>query len=147
MIAGVPQVTAPDTLTVTLQVPLTQPSGPLSVAVYVPYGSVPSVQVLTVTNPYPLIDWVSPGWGSPGQTVQITVVVENMALVQGQTLASLGDGISVQNAPVGAYGPVQVIAPNQAQITAIISPAAPSGARTLYLKTGSQVAQGTFTVW
>jgi len=88
-----------------------------------------------------------PGWGSPGQTVQITVVVENMALVQGQTLASLGDGISVQNAPVGAYGPVQVIAPNQAQITAIISPAAPSGARTLYLKTGSQVAQGTFTVW
>ena len=147
VIAGVPQVTAPDTLTVTLQVPLTQPSGPLSVAVYVPYGSVPSVQVLTVTNPYPLIDWVSPGWGSPGQTVQITVVVENMALVQGQTLASLGDGISVQNAPVGAYGPVQVIAPNQAQITAIISPAAPSGARTLYLKTGSQVAQGTFTVW
>jgi hypothetical protein len=42
---------------------------------------------------------------------------------------------------------VTVIAPDQIQFTAIVSPAAAAGIRTLVVKVGTQQAEGTFDVY
>jgi hypothetical protein len=147
VVAGTPSVTAPNTLTITLQILPGYPEGPLQAAIYTPNGYVDWSTLLWISNPQPWVQNVTPSDAWPGQTVTVTAQLVKLTPVAGQTFASLGAGISVANAPLGQFGPVTVIAPDQIQFTAIVSPAAAAGIRTLVVKVGTQQAEGTFDVY
>ena len=127
---------------VNAQVPPTSTTGN-AVPVALSIGGVTSNTVLMAVKQVPItttpgISSVTPNSASAGQI--LTVALNGTNFVQGQTLASFGDGVSVAGAPEGQQGSVTVITPTTATVTLTIDPAAATGARTITLATGSQTA-------
>ena len=127
---------------VNAQVPPTSTTGN-AVPVALSIGGVTSNTVLMAVQQVPItttpgISSVTPNSASAGQI--LTVALNGTNFVQGETLASFGDGISVAGAPEGQEGSVTVISPTTATVTLTIDPAAATGARTVTLATGSQTA-------
>jgi hypothetical protein len=75
--------------------------------------------------PVPAV-WMSPNYGTPGQTLQIGINGTNTHFTAGSTVANLGPDISVGGAPAGQFGPVNVSDLGTATATITISPGAQS---------------------
>jgi hypothetical protein len=145
--AGDPTVTPPNTITVPVEVLASAPDGPLQFQMYFDNGRIDPMNLLTIHNPYGWLEGVSPSWIQRGTTTTVTATVHNLTVVAGQTTASLGPGISVGNAAIGGFGPVQVTGPNQIQFTAIVPTAAAAGDRTIVVQVAGQQAKGTIYVY
>jgi uncharacterized protein (TIGR03437 family) len=127
---------------VNVQVPFGSSTGS-AVPVAISMGGVASntvtiaAQFAPVTTT-PAISSVSPGSGSAGQV--LTLALSGTNLVQAQTLAGFGAGISVAGAPEGQPGPVTVASSTAATASITIDPAAAAGARTVTVATAAQSA-------
>jgi uncharacterized protein (TIGR03437 family) len=104
-----------------------------------------AVEPPTITTT-PGLRSVSPNSGSAGQV--LTVALNGANLVQGQTLANFGAGISVAGAPEGQLGTLTVASPSTATTVLKIDPAATTGARSVTVATGQQAVSlsNAFTV-
>jgi RHS repeat-associated protein len=102
----------------------------------------------TVTGPVPIISSLSPGTGLQSQPLPVTITGQFTSFLQGTTVASFGDGISVGGGPSGGSGPVTVNSPTNATAQLVIDPAATVGARTVTVQTGIEIESATngFTV-
>jgi RHS repeat-associated protein len=94
---------------------------------------------LTVTPPAQ-ISAASPGAGSAGQTLSLTITGIYSIFTQGATAVSLGAGISVGGAAEGAFGPVTVNSTTSATAQLTIDAAAAAGSRTVIAVTGAERA-------
>jgi RHS repeat-associated protein len=78
---------------------------------------------------------ISPTAGSQGQSLSVTLSGDNTHWVNGQTVASFGNEISVGGASSGTLGPIQVNSPTSATASIVISPTAALAPRTVTITT------------
>jgi 6-phosphogluconolactonase (cycloisomerase 2 family) len=93
----------------------------------------------SVTGPVPIISSVFPGTGLQSQPLPVTITGQFTNFVQGTTVASFGQGISVGGGPSGGSGPVTVNGSTSATAQLVIDPAATVGARTVSVQTGMEI--------
>ncbi len=88
----------------------------------------------------PLLTNVAPAAAQQGQSIALSITGQNTNFVTGQTLATLGAGISVGGAAAGQFGPVTVSSATQATGQIVLQPGAAIGPRDLSIRTGSEAA-------
>ncbi|MBL8229538.1 MAG: hypothetical protein JNL98_13700 [Bryobacterales bacterium] len=136
------------TRAITFVVPSIPLTAPLDFAVTVS-GST-SVRPFTSANSLilqlrlsPVISSVSPSAGRAGEVATVTLTVANLDLVDSQSEAQFGDGISVGrvvNTADGQYGLIRVTGPNTGVATIALNTAASLGARTVKVRTAGREA-------
>jgi len=93
---------------------------------------------LTVVNPPPALQSLSPNSGYQGLSLQVAISGSYTNFVQGTTTATFGPGTSVGGSKDGAPGPVIVTSPTTATAQVTIGPAATTGSQTVTITTGGE---------
>jgi Putative Ig domain len=107
-----------------------------------------ATQPLAITVVTPVIQTVAPNSANAGLTLQVALTGLNTNFVQGVSVATFGPDVSVGGAPAGQPGPVTVTSATTATAALSISPTAATGAQTVTVTTGGEVASlaGGFTI-
>lgn len=136
-------VTSPTTATALLAITGNAPTGSRIVSVSTGTEQESLFNGFTVSGPASIL-FVSPNFGSPGQTLTVTIQGSFTHFLQGVSMARFGAGISVGGAAAGTAGPITVTGLTSATAQLTIGVSASVGPRApITVTTGTEVASWT----